>query len=196
MSTISFDISMSLDGYVTGPHPTPEEPLGQQGERLHEWAFGSDEVNRTYLETATSDLGAVITGRVNFEDSLPWWGADGPTGERRLPVFVVGSRRPGNVPKDGVYTFVTDGIEAALESARAAAGSRDVTIMGGAGIGQSYLDAGLVDQVSIHLVPVLLGGGLRMFDWFPKTPRALELMDTVHTAAAVHLRYRTVPDER
>ena len=86
MSKVIFDISMSLDGYITGPDRTPEQPLGRGGELLHEWAFGGDEANAAYLERAGSSLAAVITGRVNYEDSIRYWGADGPTGPRRLPV--------------------------------------------------------------------------------------------------------------
>jgi dihydrofolate reductase len=189
MSKISFDISMSLDGYIAGPDQTPEEPLGRGGERLHEWAFGGDAANDSYIEQAGSALGAVITGRVNYEDSLRYWGADGPTGPRRLPVFVVGHNAPTAPPDDAVYTFVTDGLEAALGAAQEAAGEKDVTVMGGASIGRAYLAAGLVDEISIHLVPILLGDGLRMFD-HPADLVSLEVLEVVATQTATHLRYR------
>jgi dihydrofolate reductase len=188
MSKVIFDISMSLDGYITGPDRTPEEPLGRGGERLHGWAFGGDEVNDEYMRRATSSLGAVITGRVNYEDSIRYWDTDGPTGPRRLPVFVVGSSVPENPVENGVYTFVTEGIEAALDAAREAAGDMDVTVMGGASIGQAYLSAGLVDELSIHLVPILLGDGLRMFDSYPKDLVSLDVLDVVSTSTATHLR--------
>jgi dihydrofolate reductase len=95
--------------------------------------------------------------------------------------------------EDGVYTFVTDGIEAALAAAREAAGDQDVTVMGGASIGQAYLSAGLVDELSIHLVPILLGDGVRMFDAYPESLVSLNVVDVVPTAAATHLRL-AVPD--
>ena len=98
MSKVTFDISMSLDGFIAGPDQTAEEPLGRGGERLHEWAFGGDATNDSLIEQAGSTLGAVITGRVNYEDSLPFWGADGPTGPLRVPVFVVGSSTPTAPP--------------------------------------------------------------------------------------------------
>jgi len=191
MSKVIFDISMSLDGYIAGTGQTSDEPLGRGGERLHEWAFGGDEVNDQYIRRAGSSLGAVITGRVNYQDSIRYWDADGPTGARRLPVFVVGSSAPENPPENGVYTFVTDGIEAALTAAREAAGDKDVTVMGGASIGQAYLSAGLVDELSIHLVPILLGGGLRMFDSYPEDLVSLTVLDVVSTATATHLRLAT-----
>jgi len=188
MSKVIFDISMSLDGYITGPDRNPDEPLGRGGERLHEWAFGGDEVNDQYMRRAGSSLGAVITGRVNYGDSIRYWDADGPTGTRRLPVFVVGSSVPEAPVDNGVYTFVTKGIEGALAAAREAAGDKDVTVMGGASIGQAYLSAGLVDELSIHLVPILLGEGLRMFDSYPEDLVLLKVLDVVSTASATHLR--------
>jgi dihydrofolate reductase len=188
VSKVIFDISMSLDGYIAGPEQTPDEPLGRGGERLHEWALGGDEVSDQYMRRAGSSLGAVITGRVNYEDSIRYWDTDGPTGPRRLPVFVVCSSAPRSSPENGVYTFVTDGIEAALADAREAAGDKDVTVMGGASIGQAYLSAGLVDELSIHLVPILLGGGLRMFDSYPDDLVSLKVLHVVSTATATHLR--------
>ena len=189
MSKVTFDISMSLDGFIAGPDQTAEEPLGRGGERLHEWAFGGDARNDSLIEQAGSTLGAVITGRVNYEDSLPFWGAGGPTGPLRVPVFVVGSSTPTAPPDDAVYTFVSDGLEAALGAAQEAAGDKDVTVMGGASIGRAYLAAGLVDEISIHLVPLLLGDGLRMFDQ-PADLVSLEVLDVVATKAATHLRYQ------
>ncbi len=165
MARVVFDISMSLDGYMTAANMRPEEPLGDGGQRLHDWALSDDdERNRRYLEEAQESLGAVICGRTTYDDSLPWWEADGPTGDRRLPLFVLTHEPPADSPEGGVYTFVTDGIEAALERAKAAAGDKDVTVMGGAHTGREYIGAGLVDEIQIHLVPVLFGGGIRMFE--------------------------------
>jgi dihydrofolate reductase len=190
MSTI-LDISMSLDGYVRGANPTPEEPLGEGGERLHEWAFGEDERKREYMSTAVSRLGAIIAGRTTYDDAIGGWGADGPTGPARCPLFVVTHEPPAEVPADGVYSFVTDGIESALEQARAVAGDRDVAIMGGANLGQQYLAAGLVDEIGIHLAPVLLGGGTLLFEHLDGQTQ-LEPIEVIDTPDATHLRYRIV----
>ena len=141
MTRVIFDISMSLDGFVTAANVRPEEPMGDEGQRLHEWAFGEDERNRELLAEAVNAIGAVIAGRRTYDLSIPWWGADGPTGPARVPVFVVTHAEPEEVPDGGVYTFVTDGIESALEKAREAAGDRDVAVMGGAEIGQQYIRA-------------------------------------------------------
>ena len=187
MGKVVFDHSMSLDGFTTGSDPRPEEPNGDGGMQLVEWAFEGGEEDRRLLEEAVAGLGAVIAGRRTYDLSVPWWGPGGPTGEARAPVFIVTHEPPGESPEDGVYTFVTDGIEAALERAGAVAGDRDVCVMGGASLGRQYLEAGLVDELSIHLVPVLLGGGTRMFD-AQRLP--LEPVSVVGTAAATHLRYR------
>jgi dihydrofolate reductase len=187
MAKTIFDTSMSLDGFMTASNQTPDEPLGRGGTRLHQWAFGSDETNQQYLAAAVEGQGAVICGRRTYDTSR--WGADGPTGSARLPVFVVTHRAPTSSPAGGVYTFVTDGIESALNQARAVAGDKDVCVMGGADLGRQYIAAGLVDEISIHLVPVLFGGGTRMFDDRPEHLQ-LEAVDVLPTPAATHLRYR------
>ena len=136
MGKVVFDTSMSLDGFMTAANPTAEEPMGAGGLRLMEWIMGPDERGRELLEGWVSNLGASIAGRTTYDTSLPWWGADGPTGSARRPLFVVTHEAPAESPKGGVYTFVTDGIESALEQAQAAAGDRDVTVMGGASVGR------------------------------------------------------------
>jgi dihydrofolate reductase len=166
--------------------------LGDGGERLHERAFGEDETNRQLMEEALGSLGAVITGRQNYEDSLPWWGADGPTGPARRPVFVVTHEAPKESPEAGVYTFVTDGIETALGQAREVAQGQDVTVMGGAKIGQQYIAAGLVDEISIHLVPVLFHSRTRMFENIGGDHEQLKPIGVIGTPSAIHLRYRVV----
>ena len=190
MSTVVFDISMSLDGFVTASGRRPEEPMGDGGLKLVEWAFGEDERNREFFERSISELGAVIAGRETYDTSLPWWGADGPTGGARRPVFVVTHEAPAESPEGGVYTFVTDGIESALERAKAAADGKTVTVMGGASIGQQYIRAGLVDELSIHLVPVLFGGGTRMFEHLGSEHIQLETVEVIETPAATHMRFR------
>jgi dihydrofolate reductase len=189
MGTVIFDTSMSLDGFMAAANRSPEEPLGDGGERLHEWAMGRDERNRDYFEVAIGALGAVICGRTTYDDSVPWWGANGPTGGARRPVFVVTHEPPADSPAGGVYSFV-DGIEAALARAQAAAGDKDVTVMGGASIGQQFLTAGLVDEISIHLVPVLFGTGTRMFEHLGGEQVELEKTEVIETPTATHLRFR------
>ena len=191
MGKVSFDTSMSLDGFMTAANVRAEEPLGDGGERLHEWAMGGDDSrNREYLEAAIGALGAVICGRTTYDASVPWWGADGPSGPARRPVFVVTHEAPAESPAGGVYTFATGGIESALEQAQAAAGDKDVTVMGGASLGRQFIAAGLVDEIQIHLVPVLFGAGTRMFEHLGGEHIHLEPAEVIETPAAVHLRYR------
>jgi dihydrofolate reductase len=193
MSTVVFDISMSLDGFITASDQTMAAPMGMGGERLHGWLGSGDERDLDILETGVGSAGAIITGRRNFEHALPWWGADGPTGPARLPVFVVCSEVSTDVPDDGVYTFVTDGIESALAQAKDAAGDRVVCVMGGAETARSYLAADLVDELSIHLVPVLFGSGTALFDGLDLAEHVtLESVSAVATRSATHLRYRVV----
>jgi dihydrofolate reductase len=128
MTSVIFDISMSLDGFVTASNVRPEEPLGDGGQRLHEWTFGEDERNRELLADAVNFVGAVIAGRRTYDLSVASWGADGPA---RVPVCVVTHAEPEEVPEGGVYTFVTEGIESALEQAKAVAGDKVAAVMGG-----------------------------------------------------------------
>jgi dihydrofolate reductase len=191
MGKVFFDISMSLDGFITAANRTPKEPMGEGGERLHEWAFDSkDEYNRNLISQSVSTTGAVICGRRTYDDSLPFWGADGPTGAARLPVFVVTHNIPQEIPEGGVYTFVTDGIESALQKAKKAAGDKHVSVMGGADIGQQYIKARLVDELSIHLVPVLFGSGIPMFADLGETHIQLKPVQVIETPEAIHLRFR------
>ena len=191
MGKVIFDISLSLDGFMTAANQRAEEPMGDGGLRLVEWAFGDDKRDRAILTDGIASIGAVIAGRRTYDDSVPWWGADGPTGPARLPVFVVSHGVPDETPSDGVYTFVSGGIERALEEAKAAAGDdKDVTVMGGARTGQQFLAAGLVDELSLHVVPVLFGAGTRMFEKLGDAHITLEPLATIQTPRATHLRLR------
>ena len=190
MSAVSFDISMSLDGYIAAPNRRQEEPLGDNGERLHEWAFGGDAVGSDVLAKGVGSTGAVICGRRTYDDSVPYWGPDGPTGPARLPVFVVSHGTPSDVPEGGVYHFVSGGIERGLADAKAAAGGMNVSVMGGADIGQQFIRGGLVDEISIHLVPIMFGGGTRIFENLGEQLRELEIVEMVPGATATHIRYR------
>jgi dihydrofolate reductase len=191
MGKVSFAISMSLDGFITAAHQTAEEPMGTGGLRLHEWAMGDDPANHEFMGGKLQSLGAVITGRRNYDHSVPSWQADGPTGPARRPVFVVTHEAPKDSPDGGVYTFVTGGIKDALAEAQATAAGKDVTIMGGAEVGRQYIEAGLVDEIAISLVPVLFGNGTRMFGDFDKHIQ-LEPLEVVPTKDATHLIYKIV----
>jgi dihydrofolate reductase len=212
MARLFCDISVSLDGFVAGPNQTLEQPLGEGGERLHEWLFRlasfrephglpggetgpDDEVVKETLEAT----GAVIMGRRMFsggagpweDDSNAdgWWGDDPPF---HVPVFILTHHARDTVVKQGgtSFTFVTDGIEAALEEARAAAGEKDVAIGGGASAVQQYLKAGLLDELQLHIAPVLLGDGVRLFDGLGIEPAALEVTRVIASPRVTHLRYR------
>ncbi|WP_069109477.1 dihydrofolate reductase family protein [Jiangella alba] len=190
MNTLVLDISISLDGFITAAGQTPDQPLGQGGERLHDWV-GTD-AGRDVLNDGIGRLGAVITGRRNYDDSVPWWGADGPSGPARRPVFVLTHEAPEESPENGVYTFVTGGIEDAFAQAAAAAGDGAVCVMGGADVARQYLAAGLVDEISLHVVPVLFGDGTPLFDRATTAHVELEAVSTNQTDAATHLTYRVV----
>lgn len=189
MSSVVYDISMSLDGYVRAPNARPEEPLGVGGEALHDWAISDqDAAGRDVISRAVAGLGAVVAGRVTYDDSIPFWGADGPTGAARLPTFVVTHSPPSDVPDGGVYRFVTTGIEDALAQAKSAAAGKTVSVMG-PNVATQCLRAGLVDVLSIHVVPVLFGDGLRLIETLPANIE-LEPAEQLTTARATHLRYR------
>ena len=136
----------------------------------------------------------MIAGRETYDSSVPWWGADGPTGPARRPVFVVTHEAPADSPEGGVYTFVTGGIESALEQARAVAGERTVGVMGGASIGQQFIAAGLVDEIQPHLVPVLFASGTRTFEHLGDEHIELKPLQVVETPSAIHLRFRSVKE--
>ena len=193
MGRVIFDISMSLDGFMTAAaNRRPDQPMGDGGLRLVEWAFGNDERDHDVLVSGVASTSAVIAGRRTYDDSLPWWGADGPTGPKRKPVFVVTHQAPESSPANGVYTFVTDGLGAAVDQAKSAAGKKDITVMGGASIGQQYIAAGLVDEISLHIVPVLFGAGTRMFEHLGEGHLRLEPISVLNTPTAIHTRYRIV----
>lgn len=184
MNKVIVDISMSLDGFATAANMRAEEPLGAGGERLHAWLDG-DERDRHELRRAQGTVGAIVCGRHTYDHSLPWWGETGPSGAARVPVVVV--TRQDDAPAAGsVYWFV-DGVEPALDRARELAAGADVSVLGGPDIIGQCLAAGLVDELWLHVAPVLLGDGLRLFD---RIAADLEPLGSVQTAAATHVRYR------
>lgn len=189
MSKVIYNMSASLDGFVRASGTTPEAPLGVGGERLHEW-FGDPE-SESFVKEMLGSLGAVICGRTTYDTSLPSWGANGPTGGMRLPVVVLTHRPPATPVENGVYTFVVEGIEAAVRQAKALAGTKNVSLMGGPDAGGQALAAGLVDEVVASVVPTLLGSGLAMFSNLSKRIE-LEPLDVVRSRAATHLFYRVL----
>jgi dihydrofolate reductase len=212
MTRLRFQISMSLDGFIAGPRQSEENPLGEGGMQLHQWAFaleawrrrhGQDggEVNAStnVVEESLENIGATVMGRNMFGGSGPWgddpwdgwWGEEPPF---HTPVFIVThhARQPAAKSGGTTFTFVTDGIESALERARAAASGRDVALGGGADVAQQYLAAGLIDELQIHLVPVLLGDGARLFENLGPTPTRLECTRAIEAPGVTHLTYRVV----
>jgi dihydrofolate reductase len=212
MGKLVCDISVSLDGFVAGPNASLEPPLGENGELPHEWVFGLAGWRRRHgeeggetgidddvLEEANRATGAVVMGRGMFSggtgaweddaNASGWWGDDPPF---HVPVFVLTHHARDPVAKQGgtTYSFVTDGIEYALEQARAAAGDKDVYIAGGANVIQQFLAAGLVDEFLLHVTPILLGGGVRLFDNVGDDAGRLELSETISSPSVTHLHYR------
>jgi dihydrofolate reductase len=191
MGKVIYDISMSLDGFITAANVRPESGLGDGGERLHDWAFNSPDPRNRELLAKGASLGAIITGRHNYDLSIPYWGADGPTGPARVSTVVVSHSVPKDIPGGGVYSFA-DSIEAALEKAKKAAGDKDVAIMGGANIAAQFVKLDLVDEISVHVVPVLFGSGIRLFEHLGSEHIPLETVEVIETKEAIHLRFRVV----
>jgi len=189
MGSVIYDKSMSLDGFMAGANVRLEAGLGDDGERLHDWAF-QDEYGKEMLEREIERLGAVICGRRTYDMSIQYWGADGPTGPARVQLFVLSHSVPDDVPEGGVYTFIDD-VDTALGRARETAGDKNINVMGGA-VGRQYLRAGVVDEISVHLVPVLFGSGTRMFEDVVDEHVTLELLAMAESPHAAHLRYRVV----
>jgi dihydrofolate reductase len=210
MSKLRFRISMSLDGFVAGPRQSVDNPLGIGGMRLHEWVFPlanwramhgmeGGEVNESspVIEESLANIGATVMGRNMFgghpgpwdpkDPWKGWWGANPPF---HHPVFVLTqyAREPLELEGGTTFTFVTGGIEAALEQARRAAGGQDVSLAGGANVVQQYLAAGLVDEMEINLVPVLLGSGERLFAGLDDL-HGLELVRTVAAPKVTHFKF-------
>ena len=203
MGKVSTGLSISLDGFIAGPNDGPERPLGEGGERLFAWYSGGDTEYRLpgtdmvfgvspqsadLLREAHSNMGAFVTGRRTF-DIANGWGGNPPLG---VPTFVV----THTVPQEWLYegspfTFVTDGVESAVEQAKAVAGDKDVAV-GAASIAQQCIRAGLLDEIHVDLAPVLLGGGVRLFDHLGAGPIELEPTEVVEGAGVTHLTFRVV----
>jgi dihydrofolate reductase len=212
MARVFADISMSLDGFVAGPNQTLEAPLGAGGERLHDWAFrlaawrtphglegGEVGPESELVERTIAATGAVVMGRRMFsggdgpwaDDPNPngWWGDNPPF---HTPVFVV-THEPRDVLEllgGTSFRFVTGGVASAVEQARAAADGRDVSIAGGGSVVQQCLAHGLLDELQVHIAPVFLGGGVRLFDGV--AAGELEIVETIATPQATLVHYRVV----
>jgi dihydrofolate reductase len=211
MSKLRCHISMSLDGFVAGPNQSEENPLGEGGERLHDWVVGlaawreahgkeGGEVNEStrIQEESVANIGAAVMGRNMFgpvqggdwgdESWTGWWGDNPPY---HYPVFVLThyARDPVEMEGGTTFHFVTDGIESALEQAKAAAGGKDVALWGGADVVNQYLAAGLLDELELHVVPLLLGGGARLLDDLGDADLQLEQIRAVEGSGVTHLKY-------
>ena len=157
---------------------------------MHDWGFNSaDPRNREVMEWYVT-AGANIFGRTGYNHSILNWGANGPSGAARIPTVIVSHSVPRDVPEDGVYSFVNS-VEAAFETARKLAGDKDVFIMG-ANVAGQFLQRGLIDEISIHLVPVLFGSGTRLFEGMEGEHIALESTEVIQTPEAIHMRLRVV----
>jgi dihydrofolate reductase len=215
MPRFFLDISMSLDGFVAGPNATLEEPLGVGGERLHDWVLRLASWRSTHgldggetgpdddLVRATRErIGAEIMGRRMFSggegpweddpNADAWWGDNPPF---HHPVFVLTHHPRETVVKEGgtTFYFVNDGIESALEQARAAAEDKDVALGGGGSVAQQYLRAGLLDELNIHVAPILLGGGVSLFGELGADAPGLKLTKVVESPFVTHLSYEVEP---
>ena len=212
MTKVRVHIATSLDGYVAGPNQTIENPLGVGGEHLHDWLVelkawraphglegGEENINSAVVDEANANVGAEIMGRGKFgppqggpwgdDPWQGWWGENPPF---HKPVFVLTHhpREPLTL-SDTTFTFVTDGIRAALDQARQAAAGKDVYIGGGADVINQYLAAGLVDELELHIAPILLSGGERLFARVSPDV-TLEQIRTVDAPGVTHLKYRVV----
>jgi dihydrofolate reductase len=187
MAMIEANISMSLDGYVTGPGVDQRPGMGDGGEALHAW-IGYEEGRQLMVATFAAS-GAVLTSRKVYEDTGGWGAEDGFF---RMPVFVVTHQAQEPVSKgDTTFTFVTGGVDVALAQAADTAGDKLVHIMGGASIIQQALRLGLVDQLHLHVAPILLGAGTPLFDHLV-APLQLDQLETLDTPEATHLTYRVI----
>src|SRR5918995_6938876 len=203
MGKVSMGLTMSLDGFIAGPNDGPEQPLGEGGMRLFDWFSAGDtdyelpgtemvfKVSPTsaeLLREAHGKMGAFVTGRRTF-DITNGWGGNPPLG---VPTFVV----THSVPQEWVYeespfTFVTEGLESAVEQAKAVAADKDVAV-GAASIAQQCIRAGLLDEIHVDLVPVLIGDGVRLFEHIGAGPIELERTEVVEGAGVTHLTFRVV----
>lgn len=201
--TVKVDISISLDGYVAGPDDGPEQPLGRGGEALHEWVIateswrerhgyegGTTGVDSELMSAAFAGVGATVIGRRMFDLGEPYWGEDPPF---RMPVFVVTHERREAVARgETTFVFVKSGPDGALDLAREAAGDGDVAVGGGAEVIRQLLNARLVDELQLHVVPLLLGGGASLFAGLDPEAVRFEQVRAVEGSGVTHLQLRVL----
>jgi dihydrofolate reductase len=213
MARLRLDISISLDGYIAGPNQSEEHPLGVGGEQLHEWVFplaawrgphgregGEVNASSEVVEESLENIGATVMGRNMFGGGPGPWGADpwdgwwGDDPPFHTPVFVLTHHAREPLVKQGgtTFHFVTDGIESALAQAKEAADGKDVSLSGGGAAAQQYLAAGLIDELGLHVAPVMLYDGTRLFDNLAGADIKLEPVRVVEAPGVVHLKYRVV----
>jgi dihydrofolate reductase len=212
VSKLRFQVSMSLDGFIAGPNQSVENPLGEGGMQLHEWVFGLEAWRKRHgldgggvnassavVEEALENIGATVMGRNMFGGTGPWaehpwdgWWGDDPPFHHAVFVVTHHSREPLAMAGGTTFTFVTDGIESAFAQAGEAAGGKDVNLGGGASVAQQYLRAGLIDELQVHIVPVILGSGARLFDNLEDADISLECVRVVEAPGVTHLSYRSV----
>ncbi|MGW5463508.1 dihydrofolate reductase family protein [Streptomyces sp. NPDC003996] len=202
--TVTADMAISLDGYVAGTGVSIDNPGGDGAEPLFEWIHnlaswrerqgmtgGEDNRDSELMREWFDATGAVVMGRMMYDTGEEFWGDNPPF---RTPVFVLTHRPRPTLVKEGgtTFTFVTDGVHSALDQAKAAAGGKNVDIAGGASTVQQYLREGLIDELQLHVVPALLGDGLRLFEGVGTGQRSVEQVRVVETPLATHLKYRFV----
>ena len=214
MSSVTCQISISLDGFVAGPNQSLENPIGEGGMRLHQWVFetaswreqqgeegGAGGVDSEVADEVVRNIGAYVMGRKMFGGGggpwdrswTGWWGDEPPY---HVPVFVLTHhpRDPLSMRGGTTFTFVTEGIEPALEQARSAAGEKDVAIAGGASTVRQYLAAGMLDELYLHIVPVILGAGERLLESVGNP--TLQPVKVIASPAVTHVKYRIVRPQR
>lgn len=194
MGRVFVDLSISLDGFITGPNPRPGLALGEGGQRLHDWMFPPSgnltSRDREVIENLFKTSRAMVMGRRSFAVVEELWGENPPF---HMPVFVLTHDAKETITKKGgmTYTFVTDGVEGILAQAKAAAGNKDVCLHG-ASIAQQCLQDGLLDGIHLHLVPILLGQGTRLFDQIGNKQIELEKMEEIESKSVTHLKFRVL----
>ncbi len=198
MTKVVAGITTSVDGYITGPNDGPGRGLGEGGERLHYWVFGGPwsyedgprgelaGADKQFFDQAVARMGAVVGGRGTYE-AAEAWGGHNPFG---VPFFILTHRPEDAPPPEAGFTFV-GGLEEAMAGARKAAEGKDVSIMGGADVLRQALRAGYVEELTISIAPVVLGGGKRLFDGFDE-PMTLEHLSLLQSPFATHITYRVV----
>ncbi len=204
MGNVTVDMSMSLDGFITGANASAALPLGEGGDRLHQWLYNLESWRKRHgmeggernpdadiFEDAFKNVGAVVMGRNMFNHAVKAWGDNPPF---RVPVFVVTHEQGEPVTRKGdtTFTFVTSGFHQALVQAKAAAGDKDVSIAGGANIIQQFFSAGLIDEIQVHIAPILLGKGRRLFQYIGGQSVELQRLWAVESPCVSHLKYRVV----